>query len=738
MSARIANLPVLLLIAFSQAATAQLTSWSTQSQAAVGPRNQAIAQRIASDHQGNTYVAANLLQDVAFPSALSNVPELRYDVALIKFDSTGKEVFRAELRGSGNDTVAGLAVDSAGNAYLTGFTNSTDFPVFRPYQREHRGESGSAFVAKISAAGSTEYVTLLGGSRGATGSAIAAGLDGSAYITGRTSSTDFPVTEGAFQKEGPRYDFFAIFSPRTYAFAAKLSPDGSRLVYSTYLGGDTARCSGGSNCMGVVGGAAGLAIVADAAGNAYVAGNTNAMNFPVTPGAFQTMCRCSRHIGDVFVSKLNPTGTALVYSTYLGGDTVGSEPYKYGDESLVSIALDPNGVVAVTGVTRAATFSVTADALKLRTDYRDDMREPPADGFLSLLSADGASLLYSTLIGGGAEESIVALGRGPAGTYFLSGTTYSTDFFRTTGFTRGSDFLIEFDPVQRQVLRAQRWPTGVVGGDIAISEQGAVLLAGGNSGVLTRLLPGDSNQPQILGIASAAGSRTTAAVSPGELVSLYGVELGPGGPRLLELSEGRRVTTELGGVQVLFDGIPAPLLYVQRDQINAVVPFEMAGRESVSIQVRTATAGMTPAFQVTIAEATPELFRGPLDLANFARFFALNQDGTPNSPRNAAARGSIIALFGTGAGRLEPTPENGVLATEPLSRAVLPVRVLMNGRPCEIQYAGAAPTLVAGMLQVNARVPEGLSAAGDVQSVHVQLLVGDRQAERGYIVVGPP
>ncbi|MEB2362960.1 MAG: SBBP repeat-containing protein [Bryobacteraceae bacterium] len=737
MSTLIANLPVLLLIAFSQAATAQLTSWSTQSQAAVGPRNQAIAQRIASDHLGNTYVAANLLQDVTFPSAFSNAPELRYDVALIKLDPTGKEVFRVELRGSGNDNVAGLAVDIAGNAYLTGFTDSTDFPVFRPYQREHRGESGSAFVAKISTAGSAEYVTLLGGSRGDAGSAIAAGPDGSSYVTGWTSSTDFPVTEGAFQKEGPPYDPFATFSPRTYAFAAKFSPDGSRLVYSTYLGGDMARCSGGSNCIGIVGGAAGLAIAADAAGNAYVAGNTNATNFPVTPGALQTMCRCIRRVGDVFVSKLNPTGTALVYSTYLGGDAVGFEPFPGGDESLVSIAPDPRGMVAVTGITRAATFPTTMDALKLRTDYRGDMRPPPADGFLSLLSADGASLLYSTLIGGGAGESIAAVRRGPAGTYFISGTTYSRDFPRTTGFERGSDFLIEFDPLERRVLRAQRWPTGATGGDMAANGQGAVLLAGGDSGVLTRLLPGDSNQPQILGIASAAGSRTAAAVSPGELVSLYGVALGPGEPRLLELFEGWRVTTELGGAQVLFDGIPAPLLYAQRDQINTVVPFEMAGRESVSIQVRTATAGMTPAFQVTIAEATPELFRDPPDTTNTGFFSALNQDGTLNSFRNAAARGTIIALFGTGAGRLEPTPENGVLAAEPLSRAALPVRVLMNGQPREILYAGAAPTLVAGMLQVNARVPEGLSAASGVQPVHVQLLAGHHRAERGYIVVGP-
>src|SRR5438552_3467713 len=288
------------------------------------------------------------------------------------------------LGGSGWDYGYGIAVDAAGSAYVTGVTRSTDFPTASPLQATTGGGvEGDAFVTKLDPTGSAlVYSTYLGGRGVDYGYGIAVDAAGSAYVTGQTTSTDFPTTIGAFQTtKGGSYN----------AFVTKLNPTGSALVYSTYLGGS--------------GGERGFGIAVDAAGNAYVTGTTGSTNFPTTPGAFQTTG------GGVFVSKLDAAGSALLYSTYLGGS---------GDDRGYGIAVDAAGSAYVTGSADSTDFP-TVNPLQAANGG-------VGDAFVSKLDATGSALLYSTYLGGSARDAASGIAVDAAGSAYVTGYTISTNF----------------------------------------------------------------------------------------------------------------------------------------------------------------------------------------------------------------------------------------------------------------------------------------------------------------------
>jgi hypothetical protein len=197
----------------------------------------------------------------------------------------------------------GIAVDSAGNAYVTGQAPSSNFPTTPgAFQTNLAAGTAVAFVSKLNPTGSAlVYSTYLGGSFNDSGAGIAVDSAGNAYVTGLTQSSNFPTTPGAFQTNK------ASGTNGSDAFVTKLNPTGSALVYSTYLGG------------GGVFGTTARGIAIDSAGHAYVTGSTASANFPTTPGAFQTALMGTALPLNAFVTKFNPTGSALVYSTYLGG-----------------------------------------------------------------------------------------------------------------------------------------------------------------------------------------------------------------------------------------------------------------------------------------------------------------------------------------------------------------------------------------------------------------------------------
>lgn len=279
----------------------------------LGGSNDDRGSALALDSSGNAYVTGFTISSdfptaKPFQSAFSGgncgaSGTLCYDAFVAKLNATGSAlVYSTYLGGGGNDIASGISVDSLGAAYVTGATASTDFPVTASsLQTVYGGGVYNAFVTKFNPGGNTvAYSTYLGGSGEDHGAAIAVDSSGDAFATGYTNSTNFP-TKSPLQA-APSGGTCGT-TPCFDAFVSKLSPDGSALVYSTYIGG--------------TGGDYGYAIALDSADDAFITGLTTSTNFPVTPGAFQLSGGGTNY--DAYVLKLNPAGSGLLYSTYFGG-----------------------------------------------------------------------------------------------------------------------------------------------------------------------------------------------------------------------------------------------------------------------------------------------------------------------------------------------------------------------------------------------------------------------------------
>lgn len=245
-------------------------------------------------------------------------------------------VFSTYLGGGGNDEGDGIAVDSSGNVVVTGQTESSDFSLANPRQANLQGTM-DAFVTKFAPSGtSLVYSTYLGGNSGEAGRGVAVDSSGNAYVAGVTFSTNFPTTPGAFQTALANGQFLSD------AFVSKIDPAGSQYLYSTYLGGND--------------GDAAFAIAVDTSGNAFVAGSTSSSNFPLVNPVQPII----HNFGGAFVTKLNATGSALGYSSFLGGD--------FQDQAR-GIALDSSGNAYVTGFTRSSNFPTTTGTLRTRSSF---------------------------------------------------------------------------------------------------------------------------------------------------------------------------------------------------------------------------------------------------------------------------------------------------------------------------------------------------------------------------------
>jgi hypothetical protein len=359
--------------------------------------------------------------------------------------------YSSYLGGSGQDTALGIAVDAAGDAYVTGVTLSTDFPSTPGASQPTLHGPSDAYVVKVNPTGTAlVFATYLGGSGPDGANAIAVDAAGNAYVTGQTGSGDFPTTPGAFQSINRGTN-------SNKAFVTKLTPTGTALAYSTYLGGsgDFASTFGGG-------------IAVDAAGNAYVTGDTNAADFPTTPGAFQTTNAAVQGGATGFITKLNGTGTALIYSTFLGG--------THGDAG-ESIAVDAAGNAYVTGVAGSTDFPTTPGA------FQTTFRGPGGDGFVAKLNPTGTALAYSSyLSGGGAGDIGKGIAVDAAGNAYVTGQTNSADFPTTPGafqttFRGGSDaFVVEVNPTGAALVYAT-----YLGGSGNQDGQGVALDSAGNA-----------------------------------------------------------------------------------------------------------------------------------------------------------------------------------------------------------------------------------------------------------------
>jgi hypothetical protein len=293
-------------------------------------------------------------------------------------------VYSTYLGGSGEDAGTGIAVDSSGNAYVTGYTRSTNFPTANALYATYGGGNADAFVAKLNAAGSAlVYSTYLGGSGEESSGGIAVDSSGNAYVTGSTPSTNFPTANALYATNGG-----------ADAFVAKLNATGSALVYCTYLGGS--------------GLDVGPDISVDSSGNAYVTGFTNSTDFPTANALYASYGGGNL---DAFVAKLNAAGSALVYSTYLGGS---------GEDLGHGIAVDSSGNAYVTGYTLSTNFP-TANALYATQGGGND-------GFIAKLNAAGSALVYSTYLGGSGDDAGYGIAVDSSGNAYVTGLTNSANF----------------------------------------------------------------------------------------------------------------------------------------------------------------------------------------------------------------------------------------------------------------------------------------------------------------------
>ncbi len=303
------------------------------------------------------------------------------------------------LGGEGNEAALGIAVDAAGNMYLAGLTNSPNFPTKNAFDSQYN-VAEDAFIAKLSADGHTLlYSTYLGGTRNDSAWSIAIDGAGNAYVSGLTSSGDFPTTLGAFDRT---LEIDPSQNAGLDAFVTKLNAAGNALLYSSYLGGASFE-----------GGFIGPRVAVDAAGNAYVTSSTSSPNFPTTAGAFDRTLEIdpSAQVGtDAFVTKVNAHGSALVYSTFLGGVDI---DVGWG------IAVDQQGNAYVTG--DAGEGFPTVQAAQPRYAGR-------GDSFVTKLNAAGSALVYSTFLGGTNTERPGNIAVDAAGSAYVSGFTFSTDF----------------------------------------------------------------------------------------------------------------------------------------------------------------------------------------------------------------------------------------------------------------------------------------------------------------------
>ncbi len=350
-----------------------------------------VGRAIAVDASGNAHLTGET-RSTDFPTVKplqpANASGSFRDAFVAKLNATGSAlIFSTYLGGSSTDVGWGIAVDGSGNAFVAGWTNSTDFPTAGPLQPAFGGGDFDAFVAKLNLADPVlVYSTYLGGGSDDFGNHIVVDTSGNAYVTGGTNSTDFPTANPLQPASGGSSD----------AFVTKLNPTGSAFVYSTYLGGSSSDES--------------RAIAVDASGDAYLTGGTDSTDFP-TANPLQP-ANASGGFRDAFVAKLNATGSALVFSTYLGGSGV--------DEGR-GIAVGNAGGVYVTGETDSTDFPI-ADPLQpnLSSSFRD--------AFVAKLNPVGSALVFSTYLGGRDDETGFGIAVDASGDAYVTGKTGSTDF----------------------------------------------------------------------------------------------------------------------------------------------------------------------------------------------------------------------------------------------------------------------------------------------------------------------
>ncbi|MBI1762909.1 MAG: SBBP repeat-containing protein [Acidobacteria bacterium] len=601
---------------------------------------------ITIDGAGNVYVAGETestnfpVTTGVFQTTLGGVT----DVFVTKLNANGAALVYSSYLGGGLGDVAGsVALDTAGNAYIAGYTRSTNFPTKNPVQASLKGATCSdapfcydAFVTKLNAVGTALiYSTYLGGSRNNAAYAIAVDGAGNAYVTGYTSSSDFAVKNPLQPTFGGAVD----------AVVFKLNADGTALVYSTYFGGK--------------GEDAGYAIRADEAGNAYVVGYTTSTDFP-TKNPLQPALGNSSSFTDAFVTKINPAGSALVYSTYLGGS---SDDLAYG------VAVDGGGNAYVTGETSSTNFP--------RANATQSTYGGATDAFVTKLNQAGSGLVYSTYLGGSGKDLGIDLAIDAAGNAYVAGETTSTNF-----------------PTKNPLQAARK---------------------SGTDGFFTKF-SADDRATSLASISAASFSGAAAATES------INAAFGAGLAATTQAATTTPLPTLLAGVSVRVKDSAgterlAPLFFVSPGQINyQIPPGTLPGPAVVSALSGTASiaTGM-----VQIAQVAPGLFTANANGQGVPAAIALRvkADGAQSTELVAQFDGTTFVARALDLG---PTSDQVFLVLFGTGirfrNSLTTVVATIGGATSEVSFAGSQGGLV-GLDQVNVRIPRSLLGRGEADVV---------------------
>ncbi|MCU1238012.1 MAG: hypothetical protein JWP63_5979 [Candidatus Solibacter sp.] len=650
-----------------------------------------------------------------------------------------KLLFSTYLGGDANDRVDALALDAAGSIYVTGYATSANLPVVTAFQPKIAG-SNDALVAKFQAPDyRIAYCSFLGGPGADDPYGIAVDAAGSAYVTGYTVSPNLATT-GVYQTK---------YASGGDTFIAKVTPSGNALAFFTYLGG-----SGDDRVQ---------AIALDASGNPIVAGSTTSKNFPVTAGAVQKDLKGNT---DVFVAKVSANGAQVLYATYLGGTQSQGSAYL---EEARGVAVDPQGNIVITGITNSTDFP----SVRAIQSFSGAV-----DSFLTVLNPAGDKIVYSTPIGGAKDDIAHAVAVDSTGAAYVAGHTLSADFpmknaLRPAFAGNQEAFLTKIcDPIlilSQSSLSFVSFPgqpapaaqtvsvsactaipftasssggflkvaasAGTTNATLSVTVDPTGLKPGTYRGTITVTAPDAINSPRTIdvvlqvapppGVISAAGIVNAASgrggpVAPGELVVIYGSNIGPDQLESLAVDSDDKVTTQAGNTRVLFDGVPAPMIYASAGQSSAIVPYSVQGKATVKVEVERFGV-RSNAVTMAVDQASPALFTA--NASGSGPGAILNQDGGVNGPGNPADSGSVVILFATGEGQTNPGGVDGLLAVKALPKPMQSVRVTIGDQPAEVLYAGAAPSMVAGVMQVNVKLPAGVTG-----NVPVVVAVGSKES----------
>jgi uncharacterized protein (TIGR03437 family) len=649
------------------------------------------ASGIALDSSGNAYITGTTsLAD--FPivnSPFSGGATAATSASFVtKLNASGTALIYSTFLG--NAVAYAVTVDPAGNAYVTGFTGSKNFPVQNPLQAALKGIS-NAFITKFGAAGALVYSTYLGGSNADAGNGIAADATGNAYVTGTTSSANFPT-------KNPLQQYKATSSN---AFVSKIVPDGSGLIYSTFLGGSYIDTASG--------------IAVDSAGNAYVTGSTTSPDFPVTKSISPPIVLGFTLYYDAFVTKLNSTGSAIVYSTVLGGQPSSLDTTPTSKS--IGIAVDSSGDAYIAGNTAAPDFPTVKPLFS------------SGASFVSEVNATGSALVYSTFLSG---CTLNAIAIDAAGDAYVTGESSEVGAFplqnaiqptgqalspTLTAFSAGGSSLFYSTYLGREgsgtaIASDAAGDVYVTGSGLGLPVSSQAFQPTANSYPYAFIFAYSSAVSPAVTTVNAASFAGGQPVAPNSIASAFGTELAT-----QTASSPATLGTMLGGTTVNItdsaqNTVEAGLFYASPGQVNLLVPSGVAlGAAQVEI---TAGNGARSVGPLQIASIAPGIFTADGRLA-VGTALTVNAQGAQTS-QSLVQYNSSTATFTAVPINLGPSTNTTYLVlygTGIRDATLSSITITIGDQTVAPLYAGLQGQY-SGEDQINVQIPNSLAGTGDV------------------------